>query len=510
MPGISEPEVTLSIIPAAQLAGVQEQKVLIVGQMLSGGTATAGALIQDHPDDATEDALFGQRSHVAGLVREFKKLNQRSQLDILPIDDDGSAVQATSIATVTGTATADGTITLTVGSGKLYKLDIDITSGDTATEVGDAIVTAFTAKADAPFTAANVTGTVTFTASNGGTLANEWDIAVEGATAGIAVALTAWASGATDPTLTGILSVIANVRYQTVVWASVYALTEIETELNTRFNLTNDVKDGVALQVKRGTLATLTSYVSTLNSQSVVVIPNKTVSTATHEGSAIPEMPDVICAQIAAIRALRLTTDAPLTQFLTTVAAQDQFGGIGIASLPYHNTLLPNLPLPDISDFFSDSDIASFKTSGIAAIGPNRANNGIIMGDMITTYLTDAAANTDTSYKFLNTVDTASVIREFFFANYKVRYVQSRLTDGDLIAGKDMTNAGSFRAFSNQLYDELADDALTQAGRVAKKDFDDNLSIVVDVSAGKITVNMAPLLVTQVRIIIGTIQVNFG
>jgi phage tail sheath gpL-like len=509
MAGISEPQVTLSIIPAAQLTGLQDQKVLIVGQMLAAGTATGGALIQDHPDDGTEDTLFGARSHVAGMVREFKKINQRTRLDVLPLDD-AAGTQATAVAAVTGTATETGSFDIIVGSEQNHTFTIDVTSGDTATTVGDAIVTALTADGDAPYTSANSTGTVTITASNDGTLADEWDIKIVGSVAGISIALTGWTGGATDPTLTSILDVIANVRYQTIVWPSVYALTVVETELNARFNVTNDVKDGVAVQVKRGTFATLDSYVSSLNSQSLVIIGNKTVSKTLHKGSAILEMPDIIASKFCAIRALRLTEDAPLTLYNTTTSRTDQFGGIHIASLPYHNTSFPNLSVPAADDFYSDDDLANFKTNGIAAIGPNRAFNGTIMGDMVTTYLTDAAANPDTSYKYLNTIDTESAIREFFFNNYKSRYAQTRLTDGDLIAGKDMVNAASFRAFSNRLYDELSEESLVQAGRAAKKDFDDNLSIVVDVSAGSITVNMAPLLVTQVRSVIGTIQVNFG
>ena len=47
-------------------------------------------------------------------------------------------------------------------------------------------------------------------------------------------------------------------------------------------------------------------------------------------------------------------------------------------------------------------------------------------------------------------------------------------------------------------------------GRLAKKDFMDNLIVVVSVSAGSATITAAPLMVTQLRAILGTIQVNFS
>jgi phage tail sheath gpL-like len=507
---ISFPSASLSIIPAAQLVSVQEQKVLIVGQMLAAGSATAGALIQDHPNDGTEDALFGQTSHIAGLVRQFKKLNKLSRLDILPLADGGAAVKATAVAAVTGTATEDGEIVLTIGSDKNHKKTISITSGDSATDVGDAIVTAFDADSDLPTSQANVTGTVTFTAENGGTLADEWDIVLSGSVAGVTVALTGWTGGATDPTLTGILSVIANIRYQSILWPSVYALTEIETELNTRFNTANDVKDGVAFQIKRGTMATLKTYVATLNSQSLVIPGNKTVSKTLHKGSATVEMPDIQCAQVVAERALRLTDGAPLSQFMSTVAPLDQFGGIHIGSLPYANTGMPNLPIANAEDFFSSTDLSEMTDNGVSIIGPNRAYSGVVMGEMVTTYLKDTAGNPDTSYKYLNTVDTASLIREYYFENYKKRYTQSRLTDGDLVPGFDRQNEASIRAFSNRLFAELGDEMLTQKGLAAQKDYDNNLVIVVDMDAGTATVTQAPLLVSQLRAVIGTIQINFG
>ena len=507
---ISEPNVTLQIIPAAQLAGVTEQKVLLVGQMLSGGTATAGYLLQEFPNDGTEDALFGKRSHIAGMVRNFKRENKISRVDVLPLDDAGGATQATAIITVTNAATEAGSIDISIGSEKDHTVTVDIADLDAATDIGDAIVTALTANLTMPAQAANVAGVVTVTAENGGTLANSWSVKVSGSVAGVSIALTGWTGGTTDPTLTGILDPIANIRYQTVVWPGGYALDVIEDELNTRFNASNSVMDGVAVQVKVDTLANLKTYTSPLNSQSLVIAGQKVVDTATLKGSATVEMPDTAASQIAAIRALRLTEGASLTRYLTTVSPKDQFGGVSIASLPYFNTLLPYMTVADPVDEFTATDLDELRDNAVAAYGPNRAYNATIMGEFVTTYLTDIAGNPDDSYKFLNTIDTASVIREFFFANMKARYAQTRLTDGDLVAGRDMANASSVRAFCNELYDRLAEDALTQRGTAAKKDYNDNLSIDIDVRNGKVTIDQAPLLVSQVRTILGTIQINFG
>lgn len=509
---ISLPSVTFNIIPASQLAGVADHVTTIVGQMLATGTATAGDLILNHPNDGSEDTLFGQRSHLAGMVRVFKRENKVSPLNIIPLADAGGATAGTAEVDFTGsTATEAGTLNIIVGSENDHNYPVGIAIGDDATDIGDALVALMTADGDAPFTAVNAVGVVTITAANKGTLCNDWGLKISGSVAGVTVALTGWAGGATDPTLTSVLDPLATIRSNTIVWPAAYDITVVGDDLDAKFNVTNNILDGVALQGQSDTLANLESYVSTLNSQSLVVLGQKAISVADNRiGPQTFEFLDNMAAEIAAIRALRLTTDASLTQYLTTVASRDQFGGIAIGSLPYFNTLLPNAGIGSPADDFSPEDLAELTGNGVATYGPNRAYNGTILGEIVTTYLTDNAGNTDTSYKYLNTVDTESLIREFYFTNCKARYAQSRLTDGDLLPGRDMANEGSIRAFCNELYDELADLALVQKGRDAKKDYNENLTIVVTVSLGKVEIYQAPLLVSQLRAFIGTIQVNFG
>jgi len=524
---ISQPEVTFSIIPASQLAGVASQRVLVVGQMGAAGLATDGALIREFPNDGSEDAQFAATSHIAGLVRAFKEENKVSYLDVIPLADSGTGVAATAVITLTSGPATDGVVFyVSIGSKKEFRAKVTVTALDTITEIGDAIVAAFASYTKKPFTLSNSAGVVTITAANKGTLANEWGIEIEGDITessafpasfpipffipGVTLALTGWTGGANDPILTGILDVVGDTRYQTIIWPSAYPITEVQDLLDARFNVSNNVLDGVAIQTKVGTLSAVKSYIAAINSQSVVVVAQKAISEALYIGPSTMEFPDIMSSQISAIRALRKTQGAVLTRYLTTVAARDQFGGIALATLPYFNTDIPNLSVGKIQHEFNRVDIAELTANGAATIGPNQAYNGTIFGEFATTYLTDTAGNSDDSYKFLNTVDAASVIREYFYANFKSRYAQTRLTDGDLVEGRDMANAASIRAFCNRLYNALADEAIVQKGVAAKKDYNQNLVISIDVRTGTATINQAPLLVSQFRAAIGTIQINFG
>ncbi len=214
---------------------------------------------------------------------------------------------------------------------------------------------------------------------------------------------------------------------------------------------------------------------------------------------------------MTSIRALRLTEDANISRFvISRDGSLDRFGGMEIASLPYFNTPVPELPLQDIEDGFSKDEIDDLKAAGVAVIGNNRANTGVILGEAVTTYKTDAASNEDITFKFLNYVDTSSAIREYYFNNYKARFSQHRLTEGSLIRGRAMANAASIEAFSTQLYQELANRVLVQDGEPYLQFYKENLVVELDLSTGTASVQMRTPIVTQLRAILGTIQIEFS
>jgi len=507
---ILAPSINLQIIGAQQIQKAADQRVLLVGQKLTG-TAVAGTVSRDVADSETSiNALFGAKSHIAEMVRRFKAVNKNTALDVLPLDDTGSGDPAEATITVTGTATAAGSFVVYVMDKVNYRVTVSVASGASNTTVASAIDTALAAiETRAPWSAAVASGVVTLTAANEGTLYNGAPIGIEGAVPGITLTLTAFAGGTGDPVLTGILSATGSTRYQTIGWPSAYATTVLTTFLNARFNDAFEVLDGVGVTSITNTYANISSGPSQ-NSQSLVVLADNLVSGATHKGPAIQSLADVKVAEFCAVRSLRLTTDASLSSIMSTVASRDQFGGSAISTLPYHNTRLPGLAIPLPEDEFGLQEIANLANAGYTVAAANRAYNAVILGTVVTTYKTNAAGDPDTSFKFLNRVDSSSAIREFFAVNYKARYAQTRLTNGEIIAGRDMANEAAIRTFSKRLYENLADNAIVEKGPTPAKDFDQNLSITLSIADGSAVINMAPLQVGQFRSIIGTIAVKFS
>ena len=61
------PSITSSLLSAAVKAALNPQRVLFVGQMVTGGTAVAGQLYENIGNDNEWDALFGENSMLASL-----------------------------------------------------------------------------------------------------------------------------------------------------------------------------------------------------------------------------------------------------------------------------------------------------------------------------------------------------------------------------------------------------------------------------------------------------------
>lgn len=511
MSTISLPSTTFNILPAQQDIGNHPHRVLFIGQKLAAGTATDGAITPDVGNDNEWNALFGQASHLGLMLKHFRRYNAITPVDVIAYNEAGAGVAGTGTFPFTGTATASGSLIVVVGSEFLSKYTIAVAVGDTATVVGAAIAALINADANCPFTAASVTGTVTITSNAKGTISNGTCLEVRNVPAGLACVVTAISNGATNPTITGLEALMADRRWQGIVFPGSWDIAALDTILDARFNVTNDILDGVAFVTIVDTYASLATAVSTRNQPLLVAFGEPKVARSGMKGAAHRELGDNISAKFAAIRAIRLTDGANAAPYvLGTNAGKDQTGGMHMASLPYFNTPISDLPLITLGDGFTRTQIGALKAAGVGVIGNNIANNTTIVGEVTTTYMTDVAGNVNTSFKFLEYVDTISAIREYYFNNCRAKYAQCRLTDGALIPGYTMANADSIKAFLCGLYLDLAEVALSRAGEENLKFYKANLSVEIDLANGRVDIDMQMPIVVQLREMIGNIRVTFN
>lgn len=150
---------------ALQGAVSQSYRVLIIGQKLAAGTATAGKAIQITTASDLRD-LFGQGSHLVGMCERYLQANSFTETWVLPIDDPGAATSAGRLLTVASAPTAAGTVYLLIGG---QSLQVALDGTETVEQARDKILNAINADADLVMEgAATSTNQITVTAKNAG------------------------------------------------------------------------------------------------------------------------------------------------------------------------------------------------------------------------------------------------------------------------------------------------------------------------------------------------------
>lgn len=493
MSNILQPVVNVVKNPAQSEVGFADERILIIGNLLAGGSATSGDLQQNILTENQANALFGENSIAATMFRVAREVNPTTQIDMIGLADNGAAVDATGSVAFTGTATASGTITVRVGDYKDNKYDIVVASGDTATVVGDKLEAAITADTKALVTGANTTGTVSFTAVNGGTEGNEYPITIEGSVAGITQVITAMTGGAGDPDTTDVLDVIGEQRYQTIITPN-YARSDVVSVLEDRWNVQNAIQDGVLVNFKSDTFANALSTVQALDTQVLYLGFNKSL--------ALKSPSFVVAAYIGAVRALRLTEGADLSDVVDgSTGLSDVIGGVNLASLPYFNTPLDSdrfAPMA-VNTNFTAIEVGQLNDNGGSVLVNNTSNTQVLMAAAVTPYKTNANGVENDTWQFLNAVDTTSKVAEYFFNGLKSRFAQHRLTDGNLRQGRKTTNAVQIKAYTVSLYKDMVELDLVRDAE-ALDFFIANLNVeIINLRTGEIRITAAVPIVTQAR-----------
>jgi phage tail sheath gpL-like len=371
---------------AEQGASLLPYRVLIIGQKTAAGTATANTLVKvTSADQCRTFGGVGSQLHRQGIA--YFANNKFTETWIGVLADNGSGVAASGTLVVTGPATATGTLSLYIG-GNLVQ--VAVTSGDSASTIAAAINTAINAATTLPVTSSVSTGTVTVTARNKGTAGNDIDLRLnyqdgEATPAGVAVTITALASGATNPTLSTLIAAMGDTWFHIIVhpYTDATSLTALETEMSRRFGPMTMI-DGMLITSAAGTQSTLGTLGLTRNSQSSCIVsqPGKNPLTPPCEFAAAVGGAVAYYANIDPARPLQ--------------------------TLP----LLGVLP-PAQADLFT---LTERNLNLYDGIGTTRAAAGgvVQLERLVTTYQTNAAGAADTSYLDVNTMLTLMYLRYSF------------------------------------------------------------------------------------------------
>jgi phage tail sheath gpL-like len=512
--GASFPNITSNINSALTAKNAGERSILLVGCMISG-TASSGQLKEGIISKKEFNDFFGAKSQIAkagrAMIDALSVSKIKPKISAIGLTDNASGVASTGTIAFSGTATESGILTVYIDSIRNGKYELAVASGATATSIGGNLETLITANTYSPVSAVNTTGSVALTALNDGTQGNTIGIKIVGSVAGISTTLTAMASGATNPVLTSLFDPVADKRYTSIVYPAEWGTSTLTAFTEARFNVDNKIIDGVGIVCKADTYANTNTAGDALNQKTLAYAGIPLIASSTHKGGAIFESPIVIASYVACLRELRLTEGANVSSITTN---GQSIGGSFFGGIPYHNTPFNLLPIIETGHDFSDVECTELESSGIWLLRNNPSNTTIISNEAVTTYKTDALGQIDKTFKYLNYVDTLTIVRDYVFQNLKADFSQHILTTGQLIAGRPMVNREGFIARMMGYYGALSgyktgnnNYVLLRAGSeeadAFKKALED--SIVITLVDGKISAESIANIVTQVRQLI----VNF-
>jgi phage tail sheath gpL-like len=257
----------------------QDQRTLIIGQMLSTGTLTAGTQVLAESVDAVKLGA-GPGSMLALQMEWYRKRDSFGEVHILPLADNGAGVAATGTITATAVPTATGTIPLYI-AGKPVPVLVS-TSLNTATLLAAAIAAAINADTDLPVTAAPAVGVVTLTAKHKGLTGNDIDIRLayrgplggEVMPAGVALTIVAMANGTTNPVLDTALAALGDELFDFIVlpYTDTTSLDAIKTFLAARWSW-DRMLYGHAFAGFKGTVSAASTLGSARNDPHVTIMP---------------------------------------------------------------------------------------------------------------------------------------------------------------------------------------------------------------------------------------------
>lgn len=343
---------------------------------------------------------FGRGSVLHELMRSARKANKETDMWAIALDDLAAGTAATKIFTITGPATAAGTMALRINS---ELVPVGISVNDTATNIAANVVAAVTAYLDGPVTADNVAGVVTFTCKHKGEFGNDVDIRVnhlrdEVLPAGVTVVVTVGVAGTGNPDVAAALAAIATESYYSIVmpYTDTANLDKLKLELSSRFG-GMDMRTGHLFAGKAGTQAGLTTFGAGRNNVHETMMGVKNPPQGAYNWAA-------------------------------SMAAVVEFNGAIDPARSFRSLEVPGLLAPHEADRFSRPERELLLRDGISTFTVD--DDGTVrIEQIITTYQTNAQGIDDVSYLKLNTKWSVDFMRYSYRVDVALAYPRHKLAD---------------------------------------------------------------------------------
>jgi phage tail sheath gpL-like len=382
-------------------ANVYPTKVIIIGQMAAGATATA--LTPQLVFSASQGiGRYGRQSQLAQMITAFFAANPTLETWAMGVADAGGSVAAAGQVLAAGTATAPGVATLYIG-GRRYR--VAVTTGMTAAQLATALVAAITADLDALVTANNtaVPARVDVAAVNKGLCGNDIDLRIayyddDVLAPGLTLTVTPMSAGATNPSIATALAALGDTWFTDIVipWNDGANLALLQTELVSRFGPMR-MQDCQAWRGYAGDANALVTHGDTRNSPHICVV-----------GWDKCPMPPWLTASAVAAVSIRALTNDP--------------------ARPLQTLNVPGIMPPAVKDRFNRETRDVLLHHGVSTLVVDAAGN-VSIERIVTEYQETAAGVPDVAFLNVETVKTISYLRFDLRAYFQAKYPRHKLAD---------------------------------------------------------------------------------
>ncbi len=381
----------------------QQETVLMFGCPL--GSLATGMTVK--PTEITSPTaameLYGAGAMLTLMATRFLAVNKSARLYCMPALPDAASVVATGTVTLTGTATAAGSLALMI-AGQLVEIGVQV--GDSDATLVSLLIAAISSMTTLPVRAATVLGeptTLTLIAQWGGVTGNDIDVRLNYYTsqrtpAGLTVEIGAMTGGTLNPPLDEVIGAMGNTWFNRLVnpFTDEPNLTLLSAELLTRWGPLKMI-DGIAFQAFRGSYGETAAFGESRNDFLFTTMGTGIAATPPWELAAIN----------CGVASASLTIDP---------------------ARPLQTLTLPGFLPPAESDRWEWNECNNLLYDGIAPFSVDDAGVAHILRQ-ITMYREDAHGNPDDSYLDVNTIATLSYIRYATKVRIESKFGRMKLAD---------------------------------------------------------------------------------
>lgn len=383
--------------------------------------------------------FFGVGSVAAKMLTAYFKANETTETWACCLADAASGTHATCAVTFTAQATDDGTVYFYIGG---ERITLALTSADAVATLAANLATAINAIPELPCYAYSAAGVCTLVAKNAGTLANGILVQSnfylgEKNPDGLAYTIGGsgqFASGATDPTTSSVITAIGDVQYDYFIhpFTDATNLTALENELEARWGPMTQI-EGLAFGAYRSTVAGLSTFGNTRNSPFQVILGLVSEPTNPFEAAAI----------LAGIAAYYLEIDP---------------------ARPLQRLKLVGMIAAHQEDQMNRAERDVVLTDGVATLY-SMQDGTCWIERAVTTYQTSPAGIPDVSYLDVETLATLAYLRYAVRSRVLLRFPRHKLASDSTFVppGQAVATPSSVRAEIVGLMYELQDSGIVES-----------------------------------------------